>query len=387
MDDEQVAALSTAVTIEDDLAFDGMHVTRDDDGYRFELPDLERVGLDEAALRQVASANDEHVSNWYFWHDVAPTEGSARFSFLRFLERVANHDAPMGTRGHGGDATHGTTYEPEDVLARYDALERGIERQWGELAVTVELADDGYRRYEVRHVDDADADPDTLEAHREVRDARDLAKFDDDDRYRPLKTAPTLVDGWRFPELTSAEVIAVVETIYPATIANWHREREGNLDVDHWEPAMARQSGIYGLIQTWNRGEGKEHVERVADACCSDSECLKRREWGYDEDTPLQADGGAGAFPCREPCSMVVSAARQWTKLEGEDDRTYEFELTPSEKEQIEAIIDRVADGEAGDVREADFRDDANRWRVRYLREKRMDEDGNLCGVPTDADE
>jgi hypothetical protein len=38
-------------------------------------------------------------------------------------------------------------------------------------------------------------------------------------------------------------------------------------------------------------------------------------------------------------------------------------------------------------VREADFRHDANRWRTRYLREKRMDEDGNLCGVPTDTDE
>ncbi|WP_323676816.1 DR2241 family protein [Halorubellus sp. PRR65] len=387
MDDEQLTALSAAVTVEDDLAFDGLHVTRRDDGYRFELSDLERGGLSEEELRRVARANPEHVSNWYFWHDVAPTAGSARFDFLRYVERVADHDAPTETRGHGGDATHGTTYEPTAVLDRYRALERGIERQWGELHLSVELADDGYRRYEVRHVDDADADPDDLDEHRDVRDARDVAKFDDRGRYRPLKTAPTLPAGWRFPELTSGEVVAVVESIYPATIANWHREREGNLDVDHWEPAMARQSGIYGVVQTWNRGEGTEHVERVAESCCADSECLKRREWGYDEDTDLEADGGVGAFPCREPCSMVVSAARKWTKLEGEDAQTYEFELTPSEKEQLEAIVDTVADGDVDEVREADFRHDANRWRTRYLREKRMDEDGNLCGVPTDGDD
>ncbi|NHN40232.1 hypothetical protein G9C85_01100 [Halorubellus sp. JP-L1] len=384
MDDEQLAALAAAVTVEDDIAFDGLHVTREDDGYRFSLPDLERVGLDEDDLRRVARANDEWVTNWYFWHDVAPREGSARYDFLRFLERVADHDAPTRTRGRGGDATHGTTFEPTEVPDRYDALEHGITREWGQLHVSVELAEDGYRRYEVRHVADADADPDDLVDHLEPREARDIAKFDAHDRYRPLKTAPTLVDGWRFPELTSAEVLELVETVYPATVANWHRERQGNLDVDHWESTMARQSGIYGVVQTWNRGEGTEHVERVANACCADSQCLKRREWQYDDDTELEADGGDGAFPCREPCSMVVSAARQWTKIEGEETRTYEFELTPSEKEQIEAIVDRVADGDAGDVREADFRDGANRWRARYLREKRMDEDGNLGGVPTD---
>jgi hypothetical protein len=387
MDDEQRSALVAAVTAEESIQFDGLHVTHAEGGYRFELPDLERGGLDEAELRRVAEANPEHVSNWYFWHDVAPREGSARFDFLRFVERVADHDAPTQTRGRGDEATHGTMYEPTDVLDRYHALERGIEREWGQLSVTVELADDGYRRYEVRHVDDADADPDDLDDHVEPRAARDVAKFDEHGRYRPLKTAPTLQTGWRFPELTSTEVLDVVEALYPATIANWHRERQGNLDVDHWEPAMARQSGIYGLIQTWNRGEGHEHVNRVARTCCADSECLKRREWQYDDETDLDVDGGDGTFPCREPCSMVVSAARQWTKLDGEEPQAYEFELTPSEKEQIESILEAVADGEAGEVREADFRNDANRWRTRYLRDKRMDEDGNLCGVPTDLDD
>ena len=97
-------------------------------------------------------------------------------------------------------------------------------------------------------------------------------------------------------------------------------------------------------------------------------------------------DGGDGVFPCREPCSMVIAAARKWTRLESEQSRTYEFDLTPSEKAQIEAIIDAVADGRADEIREADTSDGANRYRARYLRAKLFDDDGNLCGVPTDAD-
>ncbi|MGM0716693.1 MAG: DR2241 family protein, partial [Halobacteriota archaeon] len=110
------------------------------------------------------------------------------------------------------------------------------------------------------------------------------------------------------------------------------------------------------------------------------------REWEYDEDTELGVDGGDGRFPCREPCSLVVTAARKWTKLEAEQERTYEFDLTPSEKAQVEAIIDAVADGEADDIREADIYRGANRYRARFLRAKRFDDEGRLCGVPAGED-
>jgi hypothetical protein len=144
---------------------------------------------------------------------------------------------------------------------------------------------------------------------------------------------------------------------------------------------MERQTGIYGLIQTWDRGEGHEHVEWVAEASCDDSQCLKRREWQYDDETELDAPGGDGAFPCREPCSLVIAAARKWTKLESEEPETYEFELTPSEKEQLEEIVDAVADGRTDEIRDADVYDGANRYRARFLRAKLFDEDGHLPAV------
>ena len=358
MHEDPVDAL--VATAPDGIAFDGLRVESDPDGYTFETPDRVETGLDEVSLRDAAS-DDPYVGNWYFWHAVAP-QTDARWAFLRWLEGAEDHAVPE----------------------RYDALADGLATEWGQLEITVSLDGEAGRSYDLWHVDDAATPSDELAAHEDPLEARELAKHDDDGGYRPLKTAPSLQTGWQFPDLAPADVVEAVHAFYPATVQNWHREREGELDVDHWHETVERQTGIYGVVRTWDRGEGYEHVNWVAEACCDDSQCLKRREWEYDEETELDVDGGEGAFPCREPCSLVIAAARQWTKLEGEQSQTYEFELTPSEKEQVEEIIDAVADGRADDIREADVYDGANRYRTRFLRAKLFDEDGNLAGVETD---
>ncbi|MGZ0745692.1 DR2241 family protein [Haloparvum sp. AD34] len=359
------------------LNFEGLRVARTEDGYAFEAGDESWSGLDEAAFRDVAADYAAVVSNWHFWESVVGDAGPRR-SYLYWLETGA-YPGESPPEQRGVDAASA-------VRDRYAALAAGVQREWGQLLITVTLADDGTRRYEVRHADEAGADRADLDVHDRPQDARRLVKFDDDGRYRPLKTAPSLPTGWAFADLDQRDAYETVETIYPATVANWDRERRGELDVSHWHETMQRQTGMYGLIETWDRQEGHEHVEWVAEACCDDSQCVKRREWQYDADTELEADGGDGEFPCREPCSVVVSAARKWTKLEAEAERTYEFELTPSEKEQVEEIIDAVADGRTEEIREADLGEGANRYRARFLRAKRFDEDGNLGGVPTDPD-
>jgi hypothetical protein len=363
--DSAVAALVAAA--EEGVEFDGLGVGRDGTGeadYRFETPDVAREGLTESEFRDACTNHPEYVDNWYFFEGV--DRSPADRAFLRWLE--------------DGDA------ESWDVHTRYDALREGIVRSWGQVAVTAMLGAGG-RRYELRHEDDVGTGLPDLERHEDPLAARDLVKHDDRGRYRPLKTAPTLPTGWAFVGLDGRDCTRALDLVYPATVANWYLEREGELDVNHWRETMERQSGIYSVIKTWDRGEGYEHVNWVAEACCDDSQCLKRREWGYDDETDLDVDGGDGEFPCREPCSLVVAAARKWTRLEGEQPRTYEFELTPSEKEQVEDIIDALADGRADDIREADIYDGANRYRARFLRAKRMDEDGNLSGVPTGDEE
>jgi hypothetical protein len=361
MNEDQFAALQAAAT--DGIDSGWLTVTADEDSYDVTVPDATYRGLTAEELRAVARRHSEYVSEWYFWAQTVP-DAPDRSAFLQWLE-------------DGDD---------DSVTARQNRLREGIDSEWGELSIHAQLAEAGRRVYEIRHVDDADVRVEDLDVSTDPLDARELTKEDDDGRYRPLSTAPTLQRGWALVDLTPAALVRAVDAVYPATITNWHRERDGTLDVTHWTETMGRQSGIYGVIETWDRGDGHEHVEWVATACCDDSQCLKRREWEYDGDTELAAESGDGVFPCREPCSLVISAARRWARLEGEQPRRYEFELTPSEKEQIEAIIDAVADGRADEIREGDFKDDANRWRARYLRAKRMS-DGNLCGVETDGED
>jgi len=358
VNDAQLDALLDAAA--EGIDRDGLVVAREDGGYRFETPATAETGLSAEGLRDAAAENPWFVSNWHYW-DAVDRPDTER-AFLRWLEGADDRPVPE----------------------RYEAFaDGGIEASWGELRIEIGSAGDGERTYAVRNEADAGEDPGALEVLTDPLDARELVKRDDRGRYRPLKTAPTLPTGWAFVDLPGRALAETVEYVYPATVANWYLERRGELDVSHWRGTMERQSGIYGVIETWDRGEGKEHVEWVAEACCADSECLKRREWDYDGETELDTDGGDGQFPCREPCSLVVSAARKWTRLEAEEPRTYEFELTPSEKEQLEEIIDAVADGETESIREADIYEGANRYRTRFLRAKRFDDEGRLCGVPT----
>lgn len=350
----QITALREAAS-DGPVDCDGLRVEHTADGYVFETTEHRYEDLDEEAFADVAAEHPQLVSNWQFWARDRPDADRA---FLRWVE--------------GADE--------RNVHERYDALGDGLSRSWGEVLVTAELGNGGERRYHLRHEDDADTDLAALETYDDPHDARSLVTYDDDGRYRPLKTAPSLPHGWAFTDLDGRGCTRTVDLIYPATVANWYREREGTLDVDHYRETAERQTGIYDIVDELPR----EAVEWLAEACCVDSQCLRRRMWDEDEETPLDVPRGDGEFPCREPCSLVIAAARTWTKLEQEESRTYEFELTPSEKEQLEELVDAVADGRVDEVREADVSEGANRYRARYLRAKLIDDDGNLGGVPTD---
>lgn len=353
MNDTQLRALREAAA--DGVECDGFSARLTDDGYVFATPETTHEGLDEESFEAVATESPWFVSNWHYWDGMTDT----RRAFLRWTERA----------------------EDIGVRARYEALVDGISRRWGQLLVTTGLGEDGQRVYELRHTADADIPPEELDAHVDPTDAREIATVDEMGRYRPLKTAPTLRRGWVFGDLDGRGFLDTVEFFYPSTVANWHREREGSLDVTHFRETAERQTGIYDVVDELD----PEAVEWLAEACCVDSQCLKRREWDEGPEDELDAPRGDGEFPCREPCSLVIAAARQWAILESEESRTYEFELTPSERAQVETLIDAVAEGRTADIREADVADGANRYRARYLRAKRVDEEGRLGGVsPTD---
>lgn len=159
-----------------------------------------------------------------------------------------------------------------------------------------------------------------------------------------------------------------------------------------------------GVDRTWgqlripirldDRGRRRYEVRHVADAgvllealrvhddpaaaldiaCCVDGECRKRRAW--DEDSgragALDVPRGAGEFPCREPCSLVVAAAREFVRTERAPQKRGSS-LRPREVAQLRRVVDVVADGQVEDVERGDLTDPANRLRVRYLRERLRD--------------
>jgi sirohydrochlorin ferrochelatase len=344
---------------------DGLRVVRHHEGFTFRVPGFTRGRLSAEEVRELARRHPDYVTNWRYWARRVGGEGTPRRAFLRWVERADERPVPE----------------------RYAALRDGTAREWGQLRIEIGLVErgsgdcdgdsGGERVYALRHVDDADAEIGDLEAV-DPPDLRDIVKEDERGRYRPLKTAPTLPAGWAVTGLAGGDLVRAVDFVYPATVANWHREREGELDVTHYRETAERQTGIYDIVDELS----VDQVEWLSEACCVDSQCLKRRQWDEDADTPLDVPRGDGEFPCREPCSLYVAAARKIATLEGEDPRAYTFELTPTEKEQVEAIVEAVADGQTDEIREADLNEGANRYRARYLRAKRMQE-GDLSGTGT----
>ncbi|WP_225741363.1 DR2241 family protein [Halorussus halophilus] len=356
------------------IDFDDLLVEVEDEGFRFETPDCSHSGLTRSQLHELAT-DSEYVNDWYYWEQAIGGHDADHREFLRWLE---------------GD---------DPVPERYDSLRDGIASEWGQLQITVTLGettpeesprhDDEFetsqasrsserratnstvsgataRRYELRHVADADAEQSTLDHYHDPLDARLLARDDSSGEYRPLKSAPTLRDGWVFPTLSVKRVVRAVQEFYPASISNWARERRGELDVTHFEATAERQTGIYALVEEL----GPEAVANAVTACCTDSECLKRREWEYGEDEQLDAPAGDGEIPCREPCSLFVATAREFAKVERETEQTYELTLTPSEREQLDRLVAAIADDDRPRI--GDATDGANRFRARYLREKRF---------------
>jgi hypothetical protein len=152
--------------------------------------------------------------------------------------------------------------------------------------------------------------------------------------------------------------------LYPAGVAHWYLHGEGRLQITTFRENAARQSGIYKRIQHLS----DEGVQDAARACCEDAVCLKKTLWNVDEGTPLEIERGEGAIPCPEPCSVFVSFARRVRLFEREEQRALDAgdALSPSEREDLAALVETAAEGSVRFAREAEFEEPLNERRMRY---------------------
>ena len=215
--------------------------------------------------------------------------------------------------------------------------------------------------YSLRHVDDTGVMG--LECYDAPRAAREVAKLTEAGEYRPLKSSPNLRRGWELLVDDARDLATAMNYLYPAGIVHWHLYREGRLDITSYRENAARQSGIYKRVQSLT----DEGVQDAARACCEDAVCLKKTLWDIDEKIPLKMDRGGGEIPCPEPCSVFVSFARRVRLFEREKKRDLDaIGLSPSEKEDLVALLEAAATGEVRFAREAEFEKPLNERRMRY---------------------
>jgi hypothetical protein len=215
--------------------------------------------------------------------------------------------------------------------------------------------------YVLRHEDDAQVDE--LQVSEDPREAREIARLTEGGEYRPLKSSPNLRRGWELNVADARSLGIAMDYLYPAGVVHWHLLREGRLSLTSFRQTAARQSGIYKRTQRLtDRG-----VRDAARACCQDEVCLKKTLWDVDEKTPLGIDRGEGEVPCPEPCSIFVSFARRIRFFEREKERDAAG-LSPSEREDLAALVEAAASGEVRFAREAEFEKPLNERRMRYRR-------------------
>jgi sirohydrochlorin cobaltochelatase len=201
------------------------------------------------------------------------------------------------------------------------------------------------RGFELRHRDDRLQHQ--LQTSRGARAVIDIARYDDDGNYRPLKTAPNLRHGWRIEVETVDELKRALDNFYPGRLAVLAAWQTGQLHTTPLRETLDRQSGMYRIAA---KISDAQIDDVVADFCRSDGGCLRTILWKRDQSgamastklpqekfdpawdqvqaagpaqsstfaTPTAEKPTAAIIPllCQEACNLLVAACRNVVKAE-----------------------------------------------------------------------
>jgi sirohydrochlorin cobaltochelatase len=163
-----------------------------------------------------------------------------------------------------------------------------------------ELSIDGLT---IRHFRDVSVS--TLKVHTRPEDARELVKFDESGRYRPLKTAPNLRRGWVLNLGSVDELHLALDLIYPAALGTWLAFSRGDLEATPLRQTLGRQTGMYRLARLVT----DEQAEAAIDEVCRQG-CMRRRLWSIHGSQEGRANDSRPCVLCAEGCGILIAACR-----------------------------------------------------------------------------
>lgn len=186
----------------------------------------------------------------------------------------------------------------------------------------------GERSYLLWHREDNGRND--LTTSRNAEDAAGIAKFDDTEKYRPLKTAPNLRHGWRLALGNARALRQALDLFYPGRLAMFFSLERGRLRTTPLRKTLDRQTGMYRVAA---KISDTEVDELVGNFCRSNGGCLRTILWKRDvtgaiasEKLPPekfdpafdQTGRGESCIPllCQEACNLLVNAAREVVKRE-----------------------------------------------------------------------
>lgn len=162
-----------------------------------------------------------------------------------------------------------------------------------------------------------DGDRVDLEVSTDPWKALEIARYDDEGRYRALKTAANLRHGWRLQLADSREVLTALEFFYPAAIGMMVARQAGKLTATPLRVTLERQSGMYAVVRKLTVEQAGEVISQL---CCGAVPCLRRKIWSLTSDGPA-LEAASGATPdreipllCSEACNLFVAAGRRVVK-------------------------------------------------------------------------
>jgi sirohydrochlorin cobaltochelatase len=156
--------------------------------------------------------------------------------------------------------------------------------------------------------------------------ARDLARFDREGRFRPLKGAPTLPAGWELRLDSIDSLKLAIDSFYPGALASWFAWEDCRINPVDLRTTLNRQTGMYRVTQKLTDAEAHALAGRF---CRSDGGCLRTILWTIagkrpDRNLPetkfaitddqLGKHDPAIPFLCLEPCNLLVAEARETVK-------------------------------------------------------------------------